>query len=301
MEFQSFTPTNFTARFSKERQAGQYLWDLYVTGPTGFDVSAKKAGDPDPIPQLFILPEVLDEKAWFGGFDKAFLDSEKRFVFAFQAQITPQVLVNRAVCCGKRFEQHQRALGRQMERQDRHQRSPRRWRGQWPYRAVDRAVRRGVRAAALLRQDLTLSRDDRQPADWLARGRYPIAIGVNDTDISRAAKTRRRRQGRTVWAVKPAEAWRLSTGWGAVRLVNKAPHLNAATVFVNWLLSERWARPPGPTMVSRPSRRNDVARVHGMSPEPGVDYFDIDREERVPCATRRGDFEVGAALIHGYR
>ena len=34
---------------------------------------------------------------------------------------------------------------------------------------------------------------------------------------------------------KAAEAWRLSTGWGAVRLVNKAPHLNAATVFVNWL------------------------------------------------------------------
>ena len=37
---------------------------------------------------------------------------------------------------------------------------------------------------------------------------------------------------------KLAEAWRLSTGWGAARLVNKAPHINAATVFVNWLLSK---------------------------------------------------------------
>ena len=93
LEFQSFTPTTFTARFSKERQAGQYLWDLYVTGPTGFDITAKKAGELDPIRPLFIFPEVLDEKAWFGGFDKAFLDSEKKYVFAFQAQITPQVLV----------------------------------------------------------------------------------------------------------------------------------------------------------------------------------------------------------------
>ena len=45
--------------------------------------------------RYFILPEVLDEKAWLGGFDKAFLDSEKQYIFAFQAQITPQVLVNR--------------------------------------------------------------------------------------------------------------------------------------------------------------------------------------------------------------
>src|SRR5215472_2340567 len=95
LEFQSFTPVNFTARFAKERQAGQYLWDVYVTGPTGFDISAKKAGELDPIRPLFILPEVLDEKAWFGGFDKAFLDSEKKYIFAFQAQITPQVLINR--------------------------------------------------------------------------------------------------------------------------------------------------------------------------------------------------------------
>ena len=95
LEYQAFTPANFTARFSKERQAGQHLWDLYVTGPTGFDIKAKKAGELDAVRPLFILPEVLDEKAWLGGFDKAFLDSEKQYVFAFQAQITPQVHVNR--------------------------------------------------------------------------------------------------------------------------------------------------------------------------------------------------------------
>jgi ABC-type Fe3+ transport system substrate-binding protein len=63
-------------------------------------------------------------------------------------------------------------------------------------------------------------------------------------------------------------------------LVNKAPHTNAAIVFTNWLLSKEgqaaWAN-----TVSRPSRRIDVPRVAGMSPEPGIDYFDIDREERV--------------------
>ena len=55
-----------------------------MTGPTAFDISAKKAGDLDPIRPLFILPEVLDEKAWFGGFDKAFLDSEKNIFSRFK-------------------------------------------------------------------------------------------------------------------------------------------------------------------------------------------------------------------------
>ena len=278
LEFQSFTPATFTARFSKERQAGQYLWDIYVTGPTGFDIAAKKAGELDPIRPGFILPEVLDEKAWFGGFDKAFLDSEKKYVFAFQAQITPQVLVNREFVPEKELNSIKGLLDAK-------------WKGKiaindprvdgagngrialWAGQLGEEFVR------ALLRQDLALTRDDRQLADWLARGKYPIAIGVNDTDIAELQKLG---VGLKVEPLggKLAEAWRLSTGWGAARLVNKAPHTNAATVFVNWLLSKEgqaaWA-----STVSRPSRRIDVPRVAGMSPEPGIDYFDIDREERV--------------------
>jgi len=279
LEFQSFTPANFTARFSKERQAGQYLWDIYVTGPTGFDISAKKSGDLDPIRALFVLPEVLDEKAWFGGFDKAFLDSEKKYIFAFQAQITPQVLINREFVSEKDLNSIKGLLDHK-------------WKGKiaindprvdgagngrialWAGQMGEEFVR------ALLKQDLTLTRDDRQLADWLARGKFPIAIGVNDTDIAELQKLG---VGAKVEPLggKLAEAWRLSTGWGAARLVNKAPHVNAATVYVNWLLSKEgqtaWA-----TTVSRPSRRIDVPRVAGMSPEAGIDYFDIDREERVP-------------------
>jgi iron(III) transport system substrate-binding protein len=278
LEFQSFTPVNFTARFAKERQAGQYLWDTYVTGPTGFDISAKKAGDLDPLRPLFMLPEVLDEKAWFGGFDKAFLDSEKQYIFAFQAQITPQVLVNREFVSEKELNSVKGLLDAK-------------WKGKiaindprvdgagngrialWAGQLGEDFVR------ALLKQDLTLTRDDRQLADWLARGKFPIAIGVNDTDVAELQKLG---VGVKVEPLggKLAEAWRLSTGWGAVRLVNKAPHTNAATVYVNWLLSKEgqtaWA-----TTVSRPSRRVDVPRIAGMSPELGVDYFDIDREERV--------------------
>jgi iron(III) transport system substrate-binding protein len=278
LEFQGFTPSSFTARFSKERQAGQYFWDLYVTGPTGFDITAKKAGELDPIRPLFLLPEVRDERIWLGGFEKAFLDSEKQYIFAFQAQITPQVLVNREIIPEKELNSIKGLL------------DPK-WKGKiaindprvdgagngrialWTGQLGEEFVR------AVLKQDLGLTRDDRQLADWLARGKYPIAIGVGDTEIYELQKLGIGLKVEPLGG-KLAEAWRLSTGWGAVRLVNKAPHPNAATVFVNWLLSKEgqtaWA-----TTAGRPSRRTDVPRVAGMSPEPGVDYFDIDREERV--------------------
>src|SRR6201988_5400744 len=34
LEFQGFTPANFISRLSKERRAGQDLWDVEVTGLT---------------------------------------------------------------------------------------------------------------------------------------------------------------------------------------------------------------------------------------------------------------------------
>ena len=278
LEFQGFTPATFTARFSKERHAGQYLWDIYITGPTSFDVTGKKAGELDRLRPVLILPEVRDEGAWLGGFGKAFLDSEKQYIFAFQAEITPQVQVNREFIPESELNSVNGLL------------NPK-WKGKividdprvdgpgsgrialWVGQLGEEFVR------ALLKQDLALTRDGRQLADWLARGKYPIAIGANDTEISELQKLGIGSKIEPLGG-KLAEAWRMGTGWGAVRLVNKAPHPNAAAVFINWLLSKEgqtgWATTGG-----RPSRRMDVPRITGLSPELGVDYFDIDREERL--------------------
>jgi iron(III) transport system substrate-binding protein len=283
LDYQGFTPRDFTSRFSKERQAGQYLWDVYITGPTSFDITAKKARDLDPIRPTFVLPDVRDENAWFGGFDRAFLDSEKQYIFAFQAQVTPQVLVNREFVTARELSSIKALLDLK-------------WKGKiaiddprvdgagngrialWAGQLGEEFVR------ALLKQDLVLTRDGRQLADWLARGKYPVAIGVGDTEIYELQKLGIGLKVEPLGGNAP-EAWRLSTAWGAVRLVNKAPHPNAATVFVNWLLSKEgqteWA-----TKAGRPSRRMDVPRVAGQSPEPGIDYFDIDREERVKLRDR---------------
>src|SRR5262249_49878288 len=161
------------------------------------------------------------EKAWFGGVDKTFFDSEKKNIFAFQAQNKPQGFIKREFFSEKDLKSVKDLF------------DPK-WKGKiaikdtrvdgaghgrialWAGRLCEEFVR------ALLKQDLTLTRDDRQLADWLARGKFPIAIGVNDTDIAELQKLG---VGAKVEPLggKLAEAWRLSTGWGAVRLVNKAP------------------------------------------------------------------------------
>jgi spermidine/putrescine-binding protein len=84
--------------------------------------------------------------------------------------------------------------------------------------------------------DVTLTRDRRQSVDWLAVGKYPLCMFCSDGRYAKA-------QGlpvdefRTVeWLKQPAVA---PGGTSTMALLNRAPHPNAATVFINWMLSRK--------------------------------------------------------------
>ena len=78
----------------------------------------------------------------------------------------------------------------------------------------------------------------------------------------------------------------ISSAFGQVALMNRAPHPNAAKVFVNWLLSregqsalQRIISTPGE---AKNSRRMDVPKEHIPAAErrrDGMKYFDIDDPE----------------------
>lgn len=81
--------------------------------------------------------------------------------------------------------------------------------------------------------DVTLFRDRRQGTDWLAVGKFPLCFFCNSADVARA-----HRQGLPVAKFEPMkEGAALTSRQGIVGLVNRAPHPNAAKVFVNWFLS----------------------------------------------------------------
>jgi iron(III) transport system substrate-binding protein len=80
--------------------------------------------------------------------------------------------------------------------------------------------------------DVTLFRDFRQGPDWLATGRFAICFFC-DVDVLK-------RQGLPVDTFGPKafkEGGGLVQQFGTIALLNRAPHPNAAKVFINWLLS----------------------------------------------------------------
>jgi ABC-type glycerol-3-phosphate transport system substrate-binding protein len=82
--------------------------------------------------------------------------------------------------------------------------------------------------------DITLFRDYRQGPDWLAVGKYAICFFC-DVDILK-------QQGLPVDTFGPKafkEGGGLVQQFGTLTLVNRAPHPNAARVFINWLLSRK--------------------------------------------------------------
>jgi ABC-type Fe3+ transport system substrate-binding protein len=82
--------------------------------------------------------------------------------------------------------------------------------------------------------DVTLFRDYRQGTDWLAVGKVALCFFC-EVDVSK-------QQGLPVDTFGPKvfkEGAGLVQQFGTLGLVNRAPHPNAAKVFINWLLSRK--------------------------------------------------------------
>jgi ABC-type Fe3+ transport system substrate-binding protein len=82
--------------------------------------------------------------------------------------------------------------------------------------------------------DVTVSRDQRLMIDWLAQGKFLLSIFSTNNDIREA-----RKKGLPVDLIDaPDDESHMSGGFGHVAVVNKAPHSQAAKIYLNWLLSK---------------------------------------------------------------
>ncbi len=127
--------------------------------------------------------------------------------------------------------------------------------------------------------DVTMTGSLRQAVDWLATGKYALCLpcrGVADA----------KRQGLPVDSFKNdqfKEGMSLSSAFGQLALLKRAPHPNAARVFINWYLS-REGQSTFQTVMSKPgsekeSRRVDISKDHIPVEDrraKGVKYFDGD-------------------------
>jgi ABC-type Fe3+ transport system substrate-binding protein len=121
-----------------------------------------------------------------------------------------------------------------------------------------------------LGQQVKLTADNRQLAEWVARGEYPIGIAL----VQFAVETYRK-QGLPIERVFPNDGQgSLTGGFSVMMLVKNGPHPNAAQLFVNWFATKE-AQTIYETQMMETSLRTDVTGTNlpdYVRPKPGVAY-----------------------------
>jgi len=224
------------ARIIAERRADKYLTDLMASGPNGPRMLyLGKALD--PITPAFILPEVTDLSKWYGG-KHWYADPENQFIFMFEGTIISTGLsYNTKMIAASSIKSYWDLLtakwkGKLLSMDPR---------GAVPPTPVLILYHKAGLGPEFVRRlytetDITLFRDRRQGTNWLATGKFPLCLLCRDIDKAS-------QQGLPVDEIAPDrlnEGGSIGGGGSSVlALINRAPHPNAAKVFINWYLSRQ--------------------------------------------------------------
>ncbi len=273
VEYQGLAGSPLVAKVISELGAGQYLTDLTIAGTAGVIDSLLPADALAPVPPYLTGPNDSDPSVWRGG-KLDYADGTGQYALVFSVYVKPPFLYNPNQVSPTDFSSYRDLL------------DPR-WKGKIVLRdpriaggglalitfiyATDALGRDYIRQ--LFTQDLVISNDDRQILDWVARGQYPIALGVSDTLANeyigrglavRHMDTARMREGGFV-----------TSGNAVVSIVRNAPHPNAVAVYLDYLLSRdgqlAWSKAAGYA-----SQRRDVPTDHVselLVPKEGVTYL----------------------------
>jgi ABC-type Fe3+ transport system substrate-binding protein len=287
LELDSMHIRDALSRVLAEREAGIYLYDAMI-GAIGADVFQQwiPRGVLAPLEPSLVLPEVLDDGKWRDGFGGGWVDSGRQHVYGYASNASTSITVNRDLI-------PERELPNVISFDD--LLDPR-WKGKiaWddprqPGSGVSFATliqdRRGEEFLRRLfvEQEIVPTADNRQLAEWVIRGRYPIGFSVSNVHVD---AFQREGLGRNLVDVKIRDAGTAATGFGAVSLFSQAPRPRAAALFANWMLS-REGQTKYTALSLENSRRLDVPPVDPVRAlEPGVHYVNPQHEEFAPIRTR---------------
>ncbi len=233
MQVTSFAGRDFWPRVVKEREVGRHLWDIRVGGAETQAYKLIQEGGLAPVRDMYIRPDVADDKHWYGGVESMFLDYGKKYMPAFCAYDSPLVYYNQAVIPEGQISQFKEIL------------DPK-WRGK-----IAMADPRGgstiVHMGAIYKvfgpdfikqlmidQKPIITSNTRQLVTWFSQGQYPIALGMPNAEILRFEESG---VPLKLGHLSGVDTW--SAGVCGMQVLEPRPNPNATTVFVNWLLSEK--------------------------------------------------------------
>lgn len=270
------------AREVAERRAGKHLTDLHGGGGNGAFNVLYKAKMLDPIKSILVLPEVVDESKWYGG-KHQYIDPEGKYIFAYLASVsTAQLYYNTQLVKAGEFKSYWELINPKwkgkivsLEPSNTGLGAPMQFFYYHPELGPD-FIRK-----LFGEMDVTYSRDYRQMVDWLAQGKFALCLGCKEADRAKSQGLPVNDFDTSVWK----EGAGFSAGGGTLTFFNKAPHPNAAKVFVNWFFSRKgqialqlYGNPEDPPN----SRRIDIPK-DGVPLRnqlvPGRKYLDVTNPE----------------------
>ncbi len=276
VEFVIGPPLDLAQKLVSERTAGLYLADAINMGGTTLLTAVKTQGLLKPVEPELILPEVKDAKAWQIG-RLPLIDKDGQ-VFGMLANYERYVARNTDLVKDGEVNSLKDLL------------DPK-WKGKMTM--LDPTMTgSGLSMSAflgrtegeaqaleflrgLVRQETVITRDKRAQVEWVARGKYAIAIAPTPDVLAEFKAV-----GSPIASVRIAEGGALQTVGGALGIPAKPAHPNASTVFLNWLLSkegqEAYVRG-----IRLPSARVDVSRegideLFFAGPNDKIGYGDED-------------------------
>jgi len=219
------------SRIAAEKKAGVSYFDAIICG-TGTARGLTHDGMLEPIESFWILAEVKDAKHWWGGHIWEDNVSTHKFLYSFLADVsTHGTWYNTSLAKPQELRSFEDYLnpkwkGRIGFSDPRVPSSGQSiWSYMWEHRGEE-FLRK------LVQQELFVTRDLRQLADAVAKGKVALAFGLGRSQTEPFVKAG--------LPLKPApmtkEGLPASNGFGVIGVIKDPPHPAATRVFVNWFL-----------------------------------------------------------------
>ncbi|HEY7559053.1 MAG TPA: extracellular solute-binding protein [Candidatus Binatia bacterium] len=240
------------SRIAAEQKAGVRYFDAIICG-TGTAAGLTHDGMLEPLESFWILSEVKDAKQWWGGHIWEDNVSTHKFLYSFLADVsTHGVWYNTSLAKPEELRAFDDYLNPKWKGKIGFS-DPRVpssgqsiWSFMWELKGEEFLKK-------LVQQELFITRDLRQLADALGKGKVAIAFGLGRSQTDPFVSA-----GLPLKPVPaPKEGLPASNSFGVVGIVRNPPHPNATRVFINWFLSREGQDWYGRIMENG-SRRLDV-------------------------------------------
>lgn len=268
-------PSDISPKIITEQQNGIFAWDVMQGPGNNMNNVLLPAGVYQDIKPFFMRPDVMDDSKWAGGKFEFYSSPKGRFIFNdfVQYSNTAAVFINRDKIPADELKDFDDLLKPQFKGKFVADDCTVAAHGLSTLWGLHNSKGEDFVRRLLNEQQIVFQETIRITTEWIATGRYPIAIGM---DVPTLTELQKNGVGTNVDRLK---AYQVNARGLAV--FKNAPHPNAAKVYVNWALSregqsawveasKKW-NPPGFN-----TRRLDVPP---SDPENLVDFSKVDLEK----------------------